>query len=126
MNPSMKMNNIKPFEEERVAPGLDKGYNTTSTSIGFNSGMEARDLWKPKTVGQPQESAYIGPKVMAKTTVQSERTEWAQHRSSAAAAARNHTGLAGCRVPPVRKQMMLLVISLPSPRSAAVTMRGRR
>ena len=52
MNPSMKMNNIKPFEEERVAPGLDKGYNTTSSSIGFNSGMEARDLWKPKTVDQ--------------------------------------------------------------------------
>ena len=44
-----KMNNTKPWEEIRVAPGLNKGYNTEGSG-GFNSGMEARDVWKPKTV----------------------------------------------------------------------------
>ena len=44
INPSMKMANVKPFEEERVAPGLGDG------SDGFNSGMMNRDTWMPKTV----------------------------------------------------------------------------
>jgi hypothetical protein len=45
MNPSMNMANVKPFEEERVAPGLN-GENGN----GFNSGMMARETWLPKTV----------------------------------------------------------------------------
>lgn len=44
INPSMKMANVKPFEEERVAPGLGDG------SEGFNSGMMNRDTWMPKNV----------------------------------------------------------------------------
>ena len=51
VNPSMKMSNIKPWEEERVAPGLNKGF-TTEGGIGFNSGMEAREAWLPKTVDE--------------------------------------------------------------------------
>ena len=45
MNVSNKMSNVKPFEEERVAPGLN-GENGN----GFNSGMMARETWLPKTV----------------------------------------------------------------------------
>ena len=51
MNPSMAINNVKPWEEEKVAPGLNLGY-TNNGSGGFNSGMEARDHWKPKTVDE--------------------------------------------------------------------------
>ena len=51
VNPSMRMANIKPWEEERVAPGLGKGYNTEG-GVGFNSGMEARESWQPKTVDE--------------------------------------------------------------------------
>lgn len=46
---TQKMNNTKPWEEIRVAPGLNQGY-TNKGSGGFNSGMEGRDAWKPKTV----------------------------------------------------------------------------
>lgn len=49
-NPSMSMNNIKPWEEERVAPGL--GDNKDAGSHGFNSGMMSRDSWMPKTVDE--------------------------------------------------------------------------
>ena len=48
VNPSMKMANVKPFEEQRVAPGLGLGY-TTNGSDGFNSGMMSREDWMPKT-----------------------------------------------------------------------------
>ena len=51
VNPSMRMANVKPWEEQRVAPGLNQGF-TNSGSAGFNSGMEARDLWVDKTVDQ--------------------------------------------------------------------------
>lgn len=51
INPSMKMANVKPFEEERVAPGLGLGY-TTEGSQGFNSGMMERESWMPKDVDQ--------------------------------------------------------------------------
>jgi hypothetical protein len=51
VNPGMKMSNIKPFETENVGPGLNQGYTTTGTG-GFNSGMEARDAWLPKTVDE--------------------------------------------------------------------------
>jgi hypothetical protein len=51
MNPSMKNNNVKPFDTIRVGPGLDQGY-TVNGSNGFNSGMEARDKWLPLTVDE--------------------------------------------------------------------------
>ena len=49
MNSSLKQSNVNPFESVSVAPGLDKGYNTDG-GVGFNSGMEARDKWMPKSV----------------------------------------------------------------------------
>jgi hypothetical protein len=49
MNVSTKMSNVKPFEEVRVRPGLG---NDGETSLGFNSGMMARDMWMPKTADQ--------------------------------------------------------------------------
>ena len=51
VNPGMKNNNTKPFDSEYVAPGLNQGY-TTHGSGGFNSGMESRDNWLPKTVDE--------------------------------------------------------------------------
>lgn len=48
MNVSNKISNVKPFEEIRVRPGLGKG----EESLGFNSGMMAREMWMPKTVDQ--------------------------------------------------------------------------
>jgi hypothetical protein len=49
VNPSMRMANVKPFEEERVAPGLNKGF-TSEGGVGFNNGMEARETWLPRNV----------------------------------------------------------------------------
>jgi hypothetical protein len=49
VNPSLKKNNMKPFESERVGPGLGQGF-TGQASGGFNSGMESRDQWMPKTI----------------------------------------------------------------------------
>ena len=46
-----KMNNVKPFQEKQVAPGLNQGY-TTQGSGGYNSGTEFRDLWLDKTVDE--------------------------------------------------------------------------
>ena len=46
VNPSLKMSNVKPFQEELVAPGLGNG------SDGFNSGMMNRDTWMPKSVDE--------------------------------------------------------------------------
>ena len=48
---ALKMNNVKPWQEIKVAPGLNQGY-TTDGSGGFNSGMGARTDWLPKTVDQ--------------------------------------------------------------------------
>jgi hypothetical protein len=50
-NPVNKNNMVKPFESIHVGPGLDKGYGSEG-SHGFNSGMEARDKWLPKTVDE--------------------------------------------------------------------------
>jgi len=47
----MISNNVKPFETLNVGPGLNQGF-TTLGSNGFNSGMEARDMWLDKTVDQ--------------------------------------------------------------------------
>ena len=51
VNPGMLNNNVKPFETENVGPGLNQGF-TTMGSGGFNSGMESRDSWLPKTVDE--------------------------------------------------------------------------
>ena len=51
VNPSLRQANTKPWEEERVAPGLNKGYGTEGAG-GFNSGMENRDAWTPKDVDE--------------------------------------------------------------------------
>ena len=51
MNPSTRMANIKPWAEQKVAPGLGKGYNCDG-GAGLNNGMEARNEWLPKTVNQ--------------------------------------------------------------------------
>ena len=51
VNPGMKSNNVKPFDTEYVAPGLDHGFSKHGSG-GFNSGMEARDKWLPYTVDQ--------------------------------------------------------------------------
>ena len=51
MNPSLRQANVKPYESQLVAPGLDKGFNGEG-GVGFNSGMEARDKWLPKNVDE--------------------------------------------------------------------------
>jgi hypothetical protein len=51
VNPAMKNNNVKPFDTIMVGPGLDKGYGINGSN-GYNSGMEARDKWLPKTIDQ--------------------------------------------------------------------------
>ena len=51
VNPSNKISNVKPFEEIRVRPGLGRG-DAESESLGFNSGMMAREMWMPKTADQ--------------------------------------------------------------------------
>ena len=51
VNPSLRMANVKPFEEEHVAPGLGLGY-TSEGAGGYNSGMMMRDKWLDKTADQ--------------------------------------------------------------------------
>jgi len=51
VNPSLRMANVKPFEEQKVAPGLGLGY-TTEGSGGYNSGMAMRDQWLDKGVDE--------------------------------------------------------------------------
>ena len=51
VNPAIKNNNTKPFDSIMVGPGLDKGYGINGNN-GFNSGMEARDKWLPKTIDE--------------------------------------------------------------------------
>ena len=51
VNPGMKNNNVKPFDTVMVGPGLNQGYGINGSG-GYNSGMEARDKWLPKTVDQ--------------------------------------------------------------------------
>ena len=51
MNPSLRMNNILPFDQVKVGPGLGQGYSAEGSN-GFNSGMECRDAWLPRTVDE--------------------------------------------------------------------------
>lgn len=55
-----KMNNVKPWQEIQVGPGLGKGYSSRGSG-GFNSGMEQRNKYMPKTVDQLR--ASTNPKV---------------------------------------------------------------
>ena len=50
VNTSHKQANTKPWEEQRVAPGLGKGFTTEGGDDGFNNGMAMRDSWRPKDV----------------------------------------------------------------------------
>jgi len=45
-------NNTKPFESERVAPGLNQGFTTTSSGTGFHYGGNDRSSYMPKTVDE--------------------------------------------------------------------------
>ena len=51
VNPSMRMANVKPFEEQKVAPGLGLGY-TNEGADGYNSGMMMREQWLDKNVDE--------------------------------------------------------------------------
>lgn len=51
MNPSMKMANVKPFEEVRVGPGLNEKGGVLGSG-GFNAGMQNRQQWMPKSVDE--------------------------------------------------------------------------
>lgn len=51
MNIGSTMNNVKPWDSIQVAPGLADGYTATGQN-GFNSGMDKRELWLPKTVDE--------------------------------------------------------------------------
>jgi hypothetical protein len=51
VNPSLRMANVKPFEEIRVGPGLGLGY-TAEGSGGYNSGLMQRDQWTDKNVDE--------------------------------------------------------------------------
>jgi hypothetical protein len=50
-NPALRNNMVKPFESVQVGPGLNKGYGTEGSG-GFNSGLESREMWQPKTVDE--------------------------------------------------------------------------
>jgi hypothetical protein len=51
VNPGMRMANVKPWDEQRVAPGLNQGF-TNNGNLGFNSGMEAREMWLDRGVDE--------------------------------------------------------------------------
>jgi hypothetical protein len=50
--PSTRIANAKPFEEERVAPGLGLGSQSNEGLGGYNAGVLARESWLPKTVDE--------------------------------------------------------------------------
>jgi hypothetical protein len=75
--PGTKNNSVKPFESIRVGPGLNQGY-TNEGSNGFNSGMEARNIWVDKTVDElriktnpKQEYSQVGLEGPAQSYVKS-------------------------------------------------------
>ena len=51
INPSMSMNGVKPFQDEKVGPGLGLGFGTSGDG-GFNSGMAERDKWLDRGVDE--------------------------------------------------------------------------
>lgn len=50
-NQALKNNMVKPFESIQVGPGLNKGYGAEGSG-GFNSALESREYWLPKTVDE--------------------------------------------------------------------------
>jgi len=50
-NNALKNNMVKPFESIHVGPGLNQGYGSQGSG-GFNSGLESREYWMPKTVDE--------------------------------------------------------------------------
>jgi len=48
--PSNRINNVKPWDEVKVAPGLGHGYTSTNSGSGYNTAVEDRSSWLPKTV----------------------------------------------------------------------------
>lgn len=56
----LRQNNVKPMESEMVAPGLGKGYGTEGYG-GFNSGLQTREQWMPKSVDELR--AQTNPKI---------------------------------------------------------------
>lgn len=51
VNVGNNMANATLWEQQKVAPGLNLDYNA-SVNHGYNSGMNARDSWQPKTVDE--------------------------------------------------------------------------
>tara|TARA_Y100000287_G_scaffold118485_1_gene95247 strand:- start:710 stop:2428 length:1719 start_codon:yes stop_codon:yes gene_type:complete len=51
VNPSNRMANVKPWEETKVAPGLNLGFDG-KPNHGLNNGMMAREHFKPKDVDE--------------------------------------------------------------------------
>ena len=51
VNPSMNMANVKPFKDEKVAPGLNRGFTTDGAS-GYNSVLDERNTYMPKSVDE--------------------------------------------------------------------------
>jgi hypothetical protein len=51
VNAGRSQNNTKPWESVHVGPGLDDGFSSKGIG-GYNSGMEHRDKWLPKTVDE--------------------------------------------------------------------------
>jgi hypothetical protein len=51
INPSTKMNGVKPFPDEKVGPGLGLGYTTEGLG-GYNSGLFMRDSWMDRGVDE--------------------------------------------------------------------------
>ena len=49
---SLRHANTKPWEEERVQPGLNQGYTTTNSGSGYNNSVEGQSRWKPKNVDE--------------------------------------------------------------------------
>jgi hypothetical protein len=52
VNTSLKYNNMKPFQEERVGPNMVSGTDLSKGLGGFNAGLIGRDQWMPKTVDE--------------------------------------------------------------------------
>ena len=51
VNPSNRMANVKPWQEVQVGPGINEGF-TSGGSGGYNSGLMARETYKPKGVDE--------------------------------------------------------------------------
>ena len=50
--PSTQMRNIKPWAEEKIAPGLGKPGCQSPVGGGYNTAVQDRNAWLPKTVSE--------------------------------------------------------------------------